>query len=130
MLEHGYFKIEVIDQILIVRCFESWNIETVIKMCQEFKKHAEEINDKPWACLVDLSQWELSCPQMWDEIEKLNRWSNENQQKYEAVVCTMSIQQTLMKASQTELTNVESQFFEDIEHAFHWLDSVGFIKTP
>lgn len=128
MIEHGSFKIEVVGQTLVVQCFDDWNIETVLRMCEEYKEHVRKINNKPWACLVDLSQWELSVPEMWDEIDKLNYWGNLNNQKYEAVVCGMSIQKTLMQASHEVLTNVESRFFPTLEEAYEWLDSVGCYK--
>ena len=128
MQEHGSFKIEVIDQTLIIKCFDAWNLETVIRLCREYKEHVESIKDKPWGCLVDLSQWELSTPDMWDEINKLNEWGNINNQKYEAVICSMSLQQMLMEDSHTALTNVETNFCDNIEQAYDWLNSVGVLK--
>ena len=59
MLEHGSFEFEVVEQTLVVKCFDAWNVETVLRMCSEYKDHVKKINDKPWACLVDLTQWEL-----------------------------------------------------------------------
>lgn len=129
MWEHGSFTLEVIDQTLIVKCFDAWNIETVIRMCKEYKECIEKIYDKPWACMVDLTQWELSPPQMWEEIDTLNRWGNSNNQKYEAVICSLSIQKSLMQESHSVLTNVESKFFENIEEATRWLKSVGVLTA-
>jgi len=128
MQEHGSFKIEVIDQTLIIKCFDAWNVETVIRLCREYKEHVEGIKDKPWACLVDLSQWELSTPDMWNEINKLNEWGNINNQKYEAVICSMSLQQMLMEESHTVLTNVETKFCDNMEQAYNWLNSFGVLK--
>lgn len=128
MLEHGSFKLEVIGQTLVVQCFDAWNIETVLRMCKEYKECIEDIKHKPWACLVDLSQWELSVPEMWDEVDKLNHWGNSNNQKYEAVICGMSIQKSLMETSHEVLTNVESRFFTKVEEAYDWLASVGVLK--
>lgn len=128
MQEHGSFKLQIVDQTLVVQCFGSWNLETVLRMCKEYKVLAEQISDKPWACLVDLSQWELSTPEMWDEIDKLNEWGNENNQRYEAVICKLSIQKSLMEDSHTVLTNVETNFCQNIEHAYEWLNSVGVLN--
>ena len=125
MREHGSFKMKIIDQTLIVQCFDAWNIETVLRLCEEYKVLVATIYDKPWACLVDLSQWELSTPGMWDEIDKLNQWGNTHNQRYEAVICCMATQQTLMEASHDVLTNVESKFCNDIEEAVGWLNSKG-----
>ena len=128
MQEHGSFKLKIVDQTLVVQCFGSWNLETVLRMCKEYKELVEQINDKPWACLVDLSQWELSTPEMWDEIDKLNEWGNDNNQRYEAVICNLFIQKSLMEDSHTVLTNVETSFCENIEQAYEWLNSVGVLK--
>ena len=128
MQEHGSFTIEVVDQTLIVKCFDAWNFETVIRLCREYKEYVEKINDKPWACLVDLSKWELSTPDMCDEISKLNQWGNINNQKYEVVICSMSLQQMLMEDSHTVFTNVETNFCDNIEQAYDWLKSVGVLK--
>lgn len=126
--EHGSFQVEIIDQTLIIKCFDSWNLETVLRFCKEYKELVEQINDKPWACLVDLSQWELATPDMWDEIRKLNEWSNNNNQKYEAVICSLSLQKAMVAKSHTAFTNVETSFFENREQAYEWLNSVDVIK--
>ena len=128
MKEHGSFQIKIVDQTLIVKCFGSWNHETVLRLCKEYKELVEKINDKPWACLVDLSQWELAAPDMWDEISELNQWGNSNNQKYEVVICSMSLQKILMEESHTVLTNVETNFCESIEQAYKWLNNVGVLK--
>lgn len=129
MLEHGSYKFEINQQTLVVRCFDAWNIETVISMCHEYKIHVNKIKNKPWACLVDLTQWELSTPGMWDHIDELNEWGNINNQKYEAVVCSSSLQQHFMENSHEVLTNVESKFFDTLPQAYQWLESLDVYKT-
>ena len=129
MQEHGSFDMRIVDQTLIIKCFDSWNIQTVLRLCKEYKELVETINDKPWACLVDMSQWELSTPEMWDEIDKLNQWGNINNQKYEAVICSLSIQKMLMENSHSILTNVETNFCQNIDETYKWLSSLGVLKT-
>ncbi len=128
MKEHGSFTFEVFHQTLVVKCFDAWNTETVIRLCREYQEHAQQISDKPWGCLVDMSCWELSTPDMWEKIDELNEWGNQNNQKYEAVICSLSIQRSLMESSHEVLTNVETQFCEDIAQAYEWLASVGVYK--
>lgn len=125
MKEHGAFNMQVVDQTLIVKCFDNWNHETVKRLCKEYKNHVRGISDKPWGCLVDLSHWELSTPEMWDEIDDLNTWGNANNQRFEAVVCSLVIQKELMVASHEVLTNVETTFCDNIEQAYLWLESRG-----
>lgn len=129
MQEHGSFEMEIVDQTLVIKCFDAWNIETVLRLCNEFKELAETLNEKPWACIVDMSQWELATPEMWDEINKLNQWTNSNNQKYEAVICSVCIQEILMKGSHSALTNVETKFCENIDEAYEWLSNLGMLKN-
>ena len=128
MLEHGSFEFEVVEQTLVVKCFDAWNVETVLRMCSEYKDHVKKINDKPWACLVDLTQWELSTPEMWAHIDELNEWGNLNNQKYEVVVCNSAVQQYLMENSHEVLTNVEAIFCENLAQAYGWLTGLGVYK--
>tara|TARA_R110001583_G_scaffold155625_1_gene307280 strand:- start:507 stop:896 length:390 start_codon:yes stop_codon:yes gene_type:complete len=128
MREHGSFQMTIVDQTIVIQCFGTWNLETVLRLCEEYKELVEKINEKPWACLVDLSQWELATPAMWNEISELNEWSNNNNQKYEAVIYSLSIQRALMVDSHIVLTNVETNFFENLDQAYKWLKSVGVIK--
>lgn len=94
MLEHGSFDMKIIEQTLVVRCFDAWNNETVLRMCKEYK---------------DLV-------------------SNINNQKYEAVVCSSSVQKYLMEKSHDVLTNVEAKFYDELVQAYEWLESVGVYK--
>lgn len=125
MQEHGSFDMKIISQTLVIKCFDSWNYETVSRLCIEYKELAKKINNKPWACLVDLTQWELSTPDMWDQIDELNQWGNINNQKYEVVICSLSIQRDLMEDSHNVLTNVETKFCNNLTQAYEWLKSVG-----
>lgn len=69
--------------------------------------------------------WELSTPEMWDEVDLLNEWGNTNNQKYEAVVCSLNLQKELMVDSHEVLTNVETQFCDTVEQAQAWLAQKG-----
>jgi hypothetical protein len=50
-------------------------------------------------------------------------------QKYEAVICNMSIQKKLMGDSHAALTNVETAFFENKHQAHQWLIQRGLLST-
>ena len=78
--------------------------------------------------MVDFTYWELSTPDMWEKIDELNEWGNVNNQKYEVVICSLSIQRSLMEASHEVLTNVDTKFCENLKQAYDWLESVGVYK--
>ena len=62
-------------------------------------------------------------------LDELNEWGNLNNQKYEVVVCGLSIQQALLEKSHEVLTNVETKFSENLKQAYEWLETVGVMKT-
>ncbi|NVK23444.1 MAG: hypothetical protein HWE10_00815 [Gammaproteobacteria bacterium] len=126
---HGSYKIEVNNQTITVRFYGSWSKETSEKMCKAFMQEVTAISNKPWACIIDLTEWELGVPEAWAPIAETNRWCAKNNQVFEAVVCTMSIQKFILKALQQELPNTESEFFASESQAINWLAEKGFILS-
>lgn len=129
MQSHGSFELTIKEKTLIVKAIGGWNYETALSCGKEYKALVREFKGKQWACLVDLTDWELFTPDAADYIDELNEWGNANNQKYEVVVCGLPIQQALLEKSHEVLTNVETNFCENLEQAYDWLESIGFIKT-
>ena len=127
MNEDGSFSMDLIDQTLIIKPVGAWNLETAVRWGDEFKSYVTIIQDKAWACLVDLSKFDLATPDVWEHINDVNQWSNLRNQKYEVVVCNLRIQEKLMENSHKSLWNVETKFFESFDEACLWLKSVGYI---
>jgi hypothetical protein len=125
VLAHGEYAIERRGQIIMLSCTGAWNDYTARQMCQDFLKEAKQICDKPWACLIDVSAWELGPPEIWAPVEKLNTWCNSHNQTYEAVVATKRIHQLLVKRSQEPLTNVTAKQFDTVHDALEWLVKQG-----
>jgi len=86
MKEHGTFELELKGQLIIVRAFDAWNIETSQSLCNNYLKLVDKIKDKPWGCFVDLTKWEHGTPDMWEPIDETNAWAKKHNQKFEAVV--------------------------------------------
>ena len=124
--EHGSFEIEVINQVVVLRSFGAWNVETAIHMRNDFQQIASKIANRPWACLVDLRSWELGGPEIWSPIERLNMWCDQNNQKLEAVVCSLLIQKHLLENAQKALLHSETEFFDNINKAKIWLNTKGY----
>lgn len=123
MREHGSFKIESNNQVITVRFLDEWNRETSVRMCREFQVIANKISDKPWACIVDLTQWNLGGPEVWEPILEVNEWCTEHGQALEAVVCNTGVQKFIMKQTHEALPKTESRFFETEEAAKDWLNA-------
>ncbi|WP_157360223.1 hypothetical protein [Aliagarivorans marinus] len=126
MREHGWYELEQHTQVIVVRFFSDWNKRTSEHMCRDFLEIASTMADKPWACLIDLSQWGLGGPDVWEPIVEANRWCAANNQRLEAVVCSQSIQKHILEGLQEELPDTESAFFENEADARQWLSDKGF----
>ena len=126
MQEHGSFELSLCGQILIIKAYDSWNVETATRFAVEYKKLALQICDRPWVELVDLSQWFLGTPEIWSQVDSVNEWSNQNNKQYEAVIYCLSLQEALLKRSEISLSNVESAFFKNEKDARAWLFEKGF----
>ncbi len=126
MQEHGTFDITLVGQIITVRFYDAWNLETALRCCQEYKTLVKQICHAPWACVVDLRKWELGTPDIWQPIDEVNAWGNLHNQKFETVIANARLQQTLFEKSHQVLTNVETFFCENSDEALVWIASKEF----
>ncbi|GAA5142881.1 hypothetical protein [Thalassotalea piscium] len=129
MQEHGSFELEIKNKTLLIKAFDSWNVETAIRFFKETRALvcAHKLKNEPWACLVDLTQWELGTPDIWPVVDELNTWANKNNQKYEAVICSSSLQKLMIERSQENLFTVEINFFDTVEQARDWLEQLSLL---
>jgi hypothetical protein len=126
MQEHGSYSLEVKGQTHILKAYGAWNYETVQRWGAETKQLVSTINLTPWACLIDLTEWELATPDAREYVYNLNLWFNDNNLKHLAIVYSLYIQKEILKISQAVLTNVEIKYFDTLEEAEKWLNSIGF----
>lgn len=126
MKAHGTYTLEVNQRTLTFTAYESWNYEATIEWGEEFKSMVTQMNDEPWACLVDLTKWELATPDTKRYLSELYVWLNNQNLKYLAVVFGHSIQKDLLEKTYEILTNVDKNYCFDIDEAKNWLNSVGF----
>jgi hypothetical protein len=123
MQKHGSYSISSNNQILTIKAYDDWNVETVISFCKTFKEEAKKLMHSSWSCIVDLSEWELGPPEMLDEIRNLNIWSEKNNQCFEAVIIKDSLQRHLLEKTHTVFENIQSQFFDNHADALCWLST-------
>ncbi len=125
MQEHGTFEMELQGQVISLNVFGGWNFQTTSRWCSEYKTHIDSIKVKPWARIMDLTFWELTTPDVWEIVDEVNIWANSNNQKYEVVICPLSIQKQLLERAHQVLTNVEINFCENKKEAEEWLELKG-----
>jgi hypothetical protein len=121
MPNHGSYVINTKNQLLTIEAYNDWNMETVVSYCQSFKKEAMKIKSQHWSSLVDLSEWSLGPPEMILELQKLKRWSGENNQIIEAIVINSALQKQFLLRSCQAGNNSQSRFFDNKAEAIHWL---------
>lgn len=126
MQEHGSYSLEIKNKTHILKAYGAWNYETVKRWGAETKQLVSTIKSNPWACLVDLTDWELATPDAREYVSNLNLWFNDNNLKYLAVVYSLYLQKEILKISHAALTNVEIKYFETLEEGEKWLNDVGF----
>ena len=127
-LEHGTFELQIKGKTLISKAFGAWNYETALRYAKECRKLIEQnLLNEPWASIVDLSEWELATPDIWDAIDELNVWASENNLKHEVVILSLSLQKTLFEQTQEGFTDVETKFVDNIAEAYLWLEQLGYL---
>ena len=126
--EHGNFKISINSQTIILEAYGAWNYETAIRFCHDFKQSVKKIESKPWASLIDLREWDLSTPDIWEAIDDLTIWSEQHNQRYEATIYINNIQKTLLEQSQQNFENISVQYFDQPELAYQWLANMNMLK--
>lgn len=125
MQAHGSFELAVSNRTLIIKAIGAWNYETMLQFGSEYIQLVEQFQSDTWACLIDLEEWDLATPDIWEYADQLGELSNDSKLKYQAVICASNIQQILVAKNQQALTNVETKFCDDLPQARAWLKSVG-----
>ena len=126
MREHGSYQIQLIGQVISTKLIGQWNYETTEHYVNDALAQAKLISDKPWACLIDLTEWELWTPDVWPLLEEANRWSAANNQKYEATITKMATHERVLEKTDEGFSGgVITQVFDNHQKALEWLQSVG-----
>ncbi|WP_426414689.1 hypothetical protein [Aestuariirhabdus sp. LZHN29] len=125
MREHGTYEMGVYDQIITLKVFGAWNLETTKRWCSEYRDHIQAVKSNPWARIIDLTFWQLTTPDVWEIVDDVNIFANDNNQKYEVVICPLSIQKEILGRAHQVLTNVEIEFCDSLPEAYQWLARKG-----
>jgi hypothetical protein len=130
MQEHGSFELQIKGKTLISKAYGAWNYETSVRYATECRQLIEQhLLSESWASIVDLSDWELATPDIWQVIDELNIWASENNLKHEVVIPSLTLQQTLLEQTQEGFTDVETKFVDNIAQAYQWLEQLGYLPA-
>ena len=128
MFEHGSYTIEVRQRIVIVHILDAWNLKTALHFCKEMEKVAETMSGSPWAILSDLTQWQLSTPEVGAEIARQAVKLDALGRTHNAMVANdHGIRQVVVsEAIMTGTRKPVVEFFNDKTAALEWLAICGF----
>lgn len=68
------FDVDVDKAIVYEKIHGIWKLDTAIKYHQDFQKEVQPLIAKPWAKLVNLSNWRTSYPQVVSRIGEHLQW--------------------------------------------------------
>jgi len=118
MLEHGFFTIELEEELLISCFFSAWNFEQTKHYQEQVKLAAKPLLKRPWARLVDLSLWEGGGEEVIKPLADLQAWA-EQHNCYEIIFINPPLVPKFMLEKYGDLYS-EFQIFEDIDEAKRW----------
>lgn len=127
--QHGSFTVETKLQTIEVTAFGAWNEQTSRLFKQIYLQHAEKICQQPWACLLNLLEWELGTAEILQVGQQLNAWSAAHQQCYSAVVCGSTLHRQLIEHIQEPDRRVKHEYFSDLPGAQQWLTELGYYPS-
>ncbi|HVP06467.1 MAG TPA: hypothetical protein VMS71_01395 [Candidatus Acidoferrum sp.] len=72
------FDLDKKNRVIYAKVFGIWKRETAAAYHADFKAEVQPIIGKPWAKLIDLTNWKTSYPEVIDIIGQHMEWSREN----------------------------------------------------
>ncbi len=72
------FDVDKKNRVIYAKVFGIWKAETAAAYHADFKAEAQPIIGKPWAKLIDLTNWKTSYPEVIDIIGQHMEWSRDN----------------------------------------------------
>ena len=69
---------DVDNGIMYEKIYGVWRVETAENYSKDYKTEAEKLIKKPWAKLIDLSNWKTGSPEVIEKIGQHLEWCREN----------------------------------------------------
>jgi hypothetical protein len=113
---------------MFLEILEAWNLETAVRFCADQEQAAKALLGAPWAILSDLTRWQLSTPNVAEQISRQAVRLDTLGRTHNAIIShDQGIRQILLAQaikSGTQHPNLE--FFDDQAAALAWLGDCGF----
>ena len=76
------FDTDAKNRMMYGKIYGVWRGNTAEAYAEDFKEEAEPLIKKPWAKLINLSNWKTATPEAIDHIGRLNIWCRKNQMEW------------------------------------------------
>jgi hypothetical protein len=126
---HFQFNIDVdaLNQLVHVKIYGIWREDTALNYHEDFKREVAPITDKPWARLVDLSNWKTASDEVVAVIAEHIQWCVDNNCAYAAYVIDNPITYgQLMRMIEKGQAKETSKTFRTKAEAEKFLQEQGF----
>ncbi|MGF1741415.1 hypothetical protein L4C34_10115 [Vibrio profundum] len=118
---HGRWSMEEFEgRILRYKCWGSWNAEGCVDLLNHIKGMQDEIDKGPWGTLIDIREWELCPPEVWEAINNMVVWYNAHGLAFETLVYHSEIHRHLVSQGHETLYRPNTAFFTDYDEAHQW----------
>lgn len=126
---HFQFNIDVdaANQLVYVKIYGIWREDTANSYHEEFKNEVSPITDKPWARLVDLSNWKTASDEVISVIGEHMQWCTDNNCVFAAYIIDNPITYgQLMEMVEKGQAKETSKTFRTKAEAEKFLQDQGF----
>ncbi len=137
-LEYG-IDVDLPNRIIYEKIFGVWRVETAESYIEDFQEEVVDLIKKPWAKMVDLSNWKIGYPEIVELIGKHMEWCREHNMVWSVNVINnpptyRQLHQMIAKGgiksiSKTFRTRVESEAFL-MQQGFTVRSADGLIRRP
>ncbi len=119
------------NAVAYVKVYGQWRAETAERYHTDFKENMKPLLGKPWAKVVDLTNWKTSRNEVTDVIGKHMAWSRQNQVALSIyIINNVSTFRQLNEMFAKGGTKQVSQTFRTHEEAEQFLQENWFDKRP
>ena len=70
--------VDLANAVMYEKIYGAWRIETAENYSREFQKEAKELIKKPWAKMIDLSNWKTGSPEVIQKVAEHLEWCRKN----------------------------------------------------
>ncbi|WP_108649784.1 hypothetical protein [Dongshaea marina] len=129
--EHGYYSIDPIGQLLIIRIGGAWNQQTALKYEEEIRELLPELMGSPWAAVSDMRDWELCTPEVLENWQQMSFYlSKDYNLRYMGLIINSALEKYLTrKVTDNATRDLTVQYFDTPELAIDWCEQQLKIAT-